>query len=137
MVRVDPGRPRVAGPGERADDPLAVQRGAQPLVGHVPLDDVGDRSVQHDLERLVVVGEELLERGAVGRVADPGVAERAAPQAFADPVEQRVVARRSRRRRAATARATDSAVRASSCHSVSDVPSANGVHCTGSTGKVR
>ena len=91
VVRVHPGRPLVAGPGERADDPLAVQRSAEPLVGHVPLDDVGDRCVQDDFERLVVVGEQLVERTAVGRVADPGVAERPAPQAFADPVEQRVV----------------------------------------------
>ena len=43
---VDPRGPGVAGTGERADHTLAVQGGAQPLVAHMALDDVGDRRVE-------------------------------------------------------------------------------------------
>ena len=71
---MDPCRSLVARPGERADDPLTVQRDPEALVAHVALDDVGDRRVEKHLPRFGIVGEELLERGTVGRVADPGVA---------------------------------------------------------------
>ena len=63
-------------PGERADDSLAVQRDPEALVAHVALDDVGNGRFEQHLTCFGVVGEELLERGAIGSVADPGVAGR-------------------------------------------------------------
>src|SRR5581483_11920888 len=47
---VDGGRAGIPGPGERADDALAVEGGAEAVVGDVALDDVGDRRVEQDLD---------------------------------------------------------------------------------------
>ena len=91
VVRVDPRRAGLARAGERPDDALAVQGGPEALVLHVPLDDVGDRRVEHHVARLGIAGEQLLELGAVGRRPDPHVATRAAPQSFTDALEQRLV----------------------------------------------
>ena len=88
--QVDGGRARVAGPGERADDPLSRQRTPQALVAHVALDHVRDRGVEDDLERLGVAGQQLLDLGALGRVADPRVPP-AVAQRTADPAEERAV----------------------------------------------
>ena len=60
VMGVDPRGPGVARAGERPDHALAVQGGAQPLVVHMALDDIGDRRVEQHLERLRVVGEERL-----------------------------------------------------------------------------
>ena len=51
-----------------------MERDAEALVAHVAFDDVGDRRIEQHLPRFGIVGEELLEGGAVGRVADPRVA---------------------------------------------------------------
>ena len=85
-----PRRARVAGPGPGADDPLAVQGGAQPLVAHVVLDDIRDGRLEDDVDGLGVAAQELLDLGPVRRVADPGVASTVAQRA-ADPVEERLV----------------------------------------------
>jgi phytoene dehydrogenase-like protein len=90
VMGVDPRSAGIARPGEGPDDPLSVEGGAQSRVAHVSLDDVGDGRVQYDVERFRVVGEELLELGTVGRVADPGVAGPLA-QHRTDAVEERVV----------------------------------------------
>ncbi len=74
----------------RADEPLPVQGGAQPVVPHVAFDDVGDRGLEDHLDGLGVAAEQLLERGPVRGVADPGVAVSGA-EGPADAVEQRPV----------------------------------------------
>ena len=84
-MRVDPGRPGIARPGERADDPLAVQRGAKAFVAHVLFDHVGDRGVEQHLD------------------APPG-RRRTAPRARRGRARRRATCRgRGRRRRAAVA----------------------------------
>ena len=132
---MDPGRAGVAGPGPGADDPLAVQRGAQPLVADVVLHDLGDRGLEDDVDGLGVAGEELLDLGPVGRVAHPGVAPAVAQRA-ADPVEQGLVGLVARHVPGASS-ATAAALRAGSSHSAIDVPSSNGHHMWGSTSCTR
>ena len=83
----------IPGPGEGADDPLAVEGGAEPLVADVARDDVGDRSVEQDLDELGVVAEARLElaprrRGPEPRVRPFGVG---APQRPAEAAEEGLV----------------------------------------------
>ena len=87
---MDAGRAGVAGPGPGADDALAVQGGAQPLVADVVLHHLGDGRLEDDVDGLGVAAEELLDLGPVGGVADPGVAPTVAQRA-ADAVEQGLV----------------------------------------------
>ena len=137
MVGVDPGGPRIARAGEGADDALAVERGPEPLVGHVALDDVRDRRVA--ARRRAPRGRRRRaprpRRGRARRRSTCRRAGRAAAVRGCGRTAPRT--RGTRRRRAGESAATDAAVLASSCHWVSDVPSSNGVHCVGSTTKVR
>ena len=57
----------------RADQPLAVQCGAQALVLDMTLDDRRDQLLEHHFDELRVVLEQFLERGTVRSVTDPGV----------------------------------------------------------------
>src|SRR5207244_11733880 len=74
VVGVEAGGARVTWTGTGADDALAVQGGAQPIVAHVVLDDVGDRGVEQGVDRLAVVAEPRLDLVARRRGAEPGVA---------------------------------------------------------------
>jgi hypothetical protein len=69
----DGGGAGIARAGPSTDDPLAVEGGAQALVGHVPFDDVGDRGLEHHLDGLPVVVQQLLQLGPPGGGPDPGV----------------------------------------------------------------
>ena len=133
---VDPRGPGVARTRERPDHTLTVQGGAQPLVVHMTLDDIGDRRVEQHLERFRVVGEQRFELGTIGCVTEPQVAARAAAQPVVDACEKGVVGEETVDV-APVISATERAVFSSSCHCTSVVPSAKGVHCVGSTGKVR
>ena len=137
VVRVDRRGAGIARTGERPDDALAVEGGAEALVLDVPLDDVGDRRVEHHVTRLGIVGEQLLERGAVGRGPDPDVAARSEPEPVADALEQRLVVRGTRRRPRARSRPPKPRCDRESCHWNSDDPSSNGVHWVGSTTNLR
>ena len=138
MVGMDARGSRVAGAGVGADDALTVQRGTQALVAHVALDDVGDRCLEHHLDRLLVVAEARFDLVACGRVPEPGVvlgvgaAERAA-----DPREQvgvgEVAVDVGGRERVEPRPPTA----ARSSHSASDVPSSNGHQRCGSASCTR
>ena len=90
---MDGGGAWIAGAGERADDPLAVEGGAEAFVGHVPFDDVGDRGVEQDLDQLGIVAQSFLEFGAGRRGAEPGVGRLAvvASEGPPDAAEERLV----------------------------------------------
>ena len=126
---MDPGRARVARPGEGADDPLAVQCDPEALVAHVALDDVGNGRLEQHLSCFWVVGEELLERGAVGRVPDPGVASRitAGSESRPDTPEQLHV-----RDVPVDVAGSERVDLLGGAVLVSDEPSSNGVHWVGS-----
>src|SRR5579864_9556900 len=74
-----------------ADQPLAVQRGAQPLVTHVALDDARDRLMEQHLDKLAVVAEQAFEPLPRGRVPDPHVVIRRA-QRLTDAREELFIA---------------------------------------------
>ena len=81
-----------------ADEPLPVQRGAQPLVLDVALDHVCDRSLEEDVDELAVVIEQLLDLCAVG--APPTqVSCSGERSARADAREEALVASKAPRRR--------------------------------------
>ncbi len=88
---VDPCRPRVTGAGEGTNHTLAVQRGAQPLVAHMALDDFCNRRIDEHVDGFRVVGEQVFELGALGRVAEPYVATRTVTQPVSDAREECVV----------------------------------------------
>ena len=89
---VNRGRSLVARPGPRADQPLAVQRGAKSLVGDVSLDHGGDGLVEQDLDELGVVLEQRLDLGPLRRIAQPRVMGGGA-QRLTEATEQALVSR--------------------------------------------
>jgi hypothetical protein len=70
-----------------------VEGGPQALVGHVALDDAGDRRLEDDRDQLGVMAETLLDGAAVRGRPKPGVGPLAvgAPQGGADAGEESVV----------------------------------------------
>jgi hypothetical protein len=55
-----------------------VQGGAEPIVADVAFDHVGDRRLEEHFEGFPVSGEQLGQRGPIGRVPDPDVTVAAA-----------------------------------------------------------
>ena len=90
--RVDRRGAGVARTGPGADQALAVQRGAQSLVTHVTFDDRCDRLLEHDLDQLRIVAEQLLEGRPVGGVSDPRVV-RLRTQSASNATEKLLVSR--------------------------------------------
>ena len=81
------GRAGVAGPGEGADHALAEERVLDALVVDVAVEGLGDRLLEHDRDRLVVVAQELLQLRAGRGGAHPGIARPGAKHP-AQPLEQ-------------------------------------------------
>ena len=70
--QVDHRRALVLWPAVGGDEALAVERVLDPLVVHVRVEHVGDRRFEDEVDQ-VRIAQHLLELGARGGVADPGV----------------------------------------------------------------
>ena len=87
-------RPRVPGARVGADHALAEERVLEPLIGHVAVDRLRHRLLEHDRDQLGVA-EQLRDLGPGRRRALPGVAPRAAAQQAAGAVEHLLVRERA------------------------------------------
>src|SRR5215211_4366460 len=87
---LDRGGAGLAGAAPGSDDPLAEQRGLQPLVVEVLIEHIGDRSLEQEIDHLLVAVEELLELRPPRRIAYPGVAS-ALSQLAAHLVEELLI----------------------------------------------
>jgi len=71
---LDPGGALGLWAAPRADESLGDERRLEPLVVHEFVEDVGDGGLEDQVDRALVVAEQIFDLGPVGRLADPRVA---------------------------------------------------------------